>query len=106
MLVYLCHHRMLQNVMLSMYLCFGPRLELHNKQFSLLLCSEMQVVHIDKPHGDQVPELPVAAVNYHRDIAGGERPWRTDIKPLNVVQPEGPSFLVMPPSFVHLKLSV
>lgn len=64
------------------------------KPSSVSVCFALQVVHIDKPHGDQVPELPDADVNYHRDIAGDERPWRTDIKPLNVVQPEGPSFLV------------
>lgn len=54
----------------------------------------MQVVHIDLQHGDKVPELPDTDVNYHSDIAGGERPWRTDLKPLDIVQPEGPSFSV------------
>lgn len=53
-----------------------------------------KVVHIDLQHGDKVPELPDTDVNYHSNIAGKERPWRTDLKPLNIVQPEGPSFKV------------
>ena len=52
----------------------------------------MQVVRIDRPHGDERPELPKKSVNYHRELA--ERGWRKGLKPLTVQQPEGPSFTV------------
>lgn len=54
----------------------------------------LQVIHIDTPHGKKIPPLPDTDSNYHRDIAGAERPWRTGLKPLDIVQPEGPSFTV------------
>ena len=51
----------------------------------------LQVVRIDAPYGDRVPKMPAQDWNYHRDLVGETR---TDVKPLNVVQPEGPSFQV------------
>lgn len=46
-------------------------------------------------HGETPPPLPNTDVNYHSDLAGAERPWRTDLKPLDIVQPKGPSFKVL-----------
>eukprot|EP00884_Botryococcus_braunii_P003392 jgi/Botrbrau1/13053/Bobra.0187s0015.1 len=48
-----------------------------------------KVVHVDKPYKSP-PEIPSRDMNYHRSLFGG--PWRSDLKPLDVVQPEGPSF--------------
>ncbi len=53
---------------------------------------ETQVVHIDTPYGDDTPTVPTSDHNYHRNLQS--KPWRTDLKPLDVVQPEGPSFEV------------
>lgn len=49
-----------------------------------------KVVHIDKPHGDNPPKVPDNDINYHKDLC--EFPVRADLKPLNVVQPDGPSW--------------
>ncbi|KAG2486353.1 hypothetical protein HYH03_014934 [Edaphochlamys debaryana] len=56
-----------------------------------------KVVHIDMY--DTPSRVPTALVNYHPDLlgpgsgpGGGPFPWREDIKPLHVVQPQGPSF--------------
>lgn len=49
-----------------------------------------QVVEIKRLHKGTV-KLPEEASHYHRDYVGATR---TDIKPLDVVQPEGPSFKV------------
>ena len=54
-------------------------------------CLCLQVVHIDLPYKSQTPEVPSANNNYHRNL---HREWRADLKPLNVEQPEGPSFEV------------
>lgn len=62
--------------------------------FNYLCALFPQVIHIDTPHGEKIPPLPDTDSNYHRDIAGAERPWRTGLKPLDIVQPEGPSFTV------------
>lgn len=51
-----------------------------------------KVVAIDKLHGDSPPPLASQCVNYHRDLC--EVPIRTDLKPLDVVQPEGASWTV------------
>lgn len=52
-----------------------------------------KVVHIDMY--DKPSVVPRELVNYHPSLADtAARPWRTDIKPLHVVQPEGPSFTV------------
>ena len=40
------------------------------------------------------PELPTTDSNYHRDLLAEERPWRRDLRPLDVMQPEGPSYTV------------
>lgn len=44
-----------------------------------------QVVRIDK-HSSGVPDIPADDHNYHKDLV--KEPWRSDIKPYNVVQPE------------------
>ena len=61
--------------------------------------NEKKVVQIDKPYGDSTttstspsPPVPTKNVNYHHELC--EKPSRTDLKPLNVVQPEGVSFTV------------
>jgi len=51
----------------------------------------VQVVHMDKPHQDKPPKMPTENYNYHHKLVNE---WRTDLKPLNVDQPEGPSFQV------------
>ncbi|KAF8068451.1 maoI [Scenedesmus sp. PABB004] len=48
------------------------------------------VVRIDKH--SVPPAVPAADSNYHSELFPG--PWRSDLKPLDVVQPEGPSFTV------------
>ncbi|KAL3159938.1 hypothetical protein ABBQ38_010331 [Trebouxia sp. C0009 RCD-2024] len=50
-----------------------------------------KVVHMDKPHQDTPPKMPTENYNYHHKLVDD---WRTDLKPLNVDQPEGPSFKV------------
>jgi primary-amine oxidase len=54
--------------------------------------NEKKVIHIDQPYGDNPPPIPTKNINYHRDLC--EKPVRTDLKPLNVVQPDGVSFTV------------
>ena len=51
----------------------------------------LQVVRIDQPHHDTPPKMPSENYNYHRSFISD---WRTDLKPWNVDQPEGPSFKV------------
>lgn len=43
-------------------------------------------------NGDAGWTAPAASSNFHRALAA--QPWRTSMKPLDVVQPEGPSFSV------------
>ncbi|DBA72671.1 TPA: putative terpene-alkaloid biosynthetic cluster [Trebouxia sp. C0005] len=50
-----------------------------------------KVIHMDKPHQDKPPKMPTETYNYHHKLVNS---WRTDLKPLNVDQPEGPSFQV------------
>ena len=50
---------------------------------------------MDKPHQDEPPKMPTENYNYHHKLVNE---WRTDLKPLNVDQPEGPSFQV--PSYL------
>ncbi|GAQ81207.1 Copper amine oxidase [Klebsormidium nitens] len=50
-----------------------------------------KIVRIDKQY-EAPPHIPDRNVNYHRNLM--EKEWRTDLKPLNIVQPEGPSFTV------------
>jgi hypothetical protein len=40
----------------------------------------------------KAPTVPQADDNYHAELFPGE--WRKDIKPLDIVQPDGPSFSV------------
>ena len=40
------------------------------------------------------PVIPTLNSNFHTKLVEQERGWRTGLKPLNVVQPEGPSFTV------------
>lgn len=52
------------------------------------------MVQVDKPYkgsGKQW-EMPTVDDNYHRNLQ--DKPWRTSLKPLNIDQPEGPSFQV------------
>ncbi|KAJ9529491.1 hypothetical protein QJQ45_013830 [Haematococcus lacustris] len=51
-----------------------------------------QVVHIDKY--SRAPPAPMKEHNYHRDLLPPDLAWRTDLKPLDIVQPLGPSFQV------------
>jgi len=51
-----------------------------------------RVVHVDMY--DRPPPVPMTEANYHRDLAPPDRPFRTDLRPLDVVQPLGPSFTV------------
>ena len=55
------------------------------------MCLFVQVVRIDKQY-EIPPQIPDLNVNYHRNLM--EKEWRTGLKPLNIVQPEGPSFAV------------
>jgi hypothetical protein len=51
-----------------------------------------KVIRIDQPHGDNPPKIPMECVNYHSDLC--EYPVRTDLKPLNIIQPEGGSWTI------------
>ena len=65
---------------------------------------DWQVVHVDKPHKG-TPVIPKQDVNYHSSFSRDS--WRTSMKPLNVVQPDGPSFSVRrPPSGFGLRVLV
>ena len=55
------------------------------------MCLFVQIVRIDKQY-EIPPQIPDLNVNYHRNLM--EKEWRTGLKPLNIVQPEGPSFAV------------
>ena len=46
---------------------------------------------MDQPHHDKPPKMPTENYNYHQNLVTD---WRTDLKPWNVDQPEGPSFQV------------
>ncbi|EFN54781.1 hypothetical protein CHLNCDRAFT_58054 [Chlorella variabilis] len=54
--------------------------------------------HADRIHkvysqnGEAGWDVPAQDANFHRTLV--DRPWRTTQKPLNIVQPEGPSFAV------------
>ena len=41
---------------------------------------------------DEAPEIPKADYNYHETLFQGQ--WRSGLKPLDIVMPEGPSFEV------------
>lgn len=47
------------------------------------------MVHVDKPYKTP-PPVPAKDMNYHRSLFDGA--WRSDIKPLDIIQAEGPSF--------------
>lgn len=53
-----------------------------------------KVVHVDMY--DQPARMPPMMVNYHRELQKSTtgNDWRGDIRPLNITQPEGPSFTV------------
>lgn len=51
-----------------------------------------RVVQIDKPYGDSPPPIPSLNINYHRDLC--ERPPRSGLKPLDIIQPDGPSWTI------------
>lgn len=58
-----------------------------------------KIVVINGLERKNVPKIPTAGVQYHRDMLGTnsylETTWRQDVlKTLNVVQPDGPSFTV------------
>ena len=56
-----------------------------------------QVIRIESAwEGKELPELCAEESDYAADLFKGT--YRTDIKPLNIEQPEGPSFTVLPPS--------
>ena len=61
----------------------------------------MQILQIDCAWKGQ-PPFAKQDFNYHHKLVG---PTRTDIKPLNIVQPEGPSFSVSPTSTCLLRHS-
>ncbi|GFR44735.1 hypothetical protein Agub_g6063 [Astrephomene gubernaculifera] len=50
--------------------------------------NERKVIHIDMY--SRPPPVPTTPANYHPTLA--DRPPRTDLRPLHVVQPQGPSF--------------
>jgi len=53
-----------------------------------------KVIHVDMY--DKPAQLPPMMVNYHRDLANETTgtPWHSSLKPINITQPEGPSFTV------------
>lgn len=51
----------------------------------------VQIVRIDKQY-EIPPSIPQLDVNYHRKLM--EKGWRTGLKPLSIIQPQGPSFSV------------
>lgn len=61
-----------------------------------------QVVRIECAWKGQ-PPFPKQNGNYHHALLEG--PVRSDIKPLDIVQPEGPSFTVRRSSFCVFRLS-
>ena len=63
----------------------------HNAVVLTLDCV-VQIIQIDCAWKGQ-PPFAKEDFNYHHKLVG---PTRTDIKPLNILQPEGPSFAVRP----------
>jgi hypothetical protein len=55
----------------------------------------LQVVRVDRPYGDSPPPLPSRNMNYRSDLC--ELPPRQGPKPIDIVQPEGPSWEVRAP---------
>ena len=53
-----------------------------------------QVVKVERPYegSGKSWEVPLEDNNYHRNLQN--RGWRDTLKPLNIDQPEGPSFTV------------
>eukprot|EP01041_Mallomonas_annulata_P010298 gene10298-21497_t len=51
-----------------------------------------KVIHIDEPYPNNPPQTPTQRINYHHKLC--EIPLRTDLKPLHILQPDGPSFIV------------
>ena len=53
------------------------------------------MVQVDKPYkgSGKKWEMPTKDDNYHRTLQ--DKPWRNTLKPLNIDQPEGPSFQVL-----------
>lgn len=73
-------------------LCSFPPKPPHSTRTRQL--NAQQVIHIDMY--DKPASMPPLMVNYHRDLAQattGEE-WRSDLNPINITQPEGPSFTV------------
>lgn len=59
----------------------------------ILDCNDNKVIAIESAHSeDTLPEQCTVAADYAANLFTGE--YRTDIKPLDIVQPEGPSFQV------------
>lgn len=59
----------------------------------ILDCETDRVTSIYSAHAeDELPEQCTAAADYASNLFCGQ--YRTDIKPLDIVQPEGPSFTV------------
>jgi Cu2+-containing amine oxidase len=58
----------------------------------VLYCA--QVIHVDMY--DAPARMPPLMVNYHKDLAQATtgEPWRSDLKAINITQPQGPSFSV------------
>ncbi|KAF6251268.1 copper amine oxidase [Scenedesmus sp. NREL 46B-D3] len=53
-----------------------------------------KVIHVDMY--DEPARLPPTMVNYHRDLAQATtgQEWRADMQPINITQPQGPSFSI------------
>lgn len=54
----------------------------------------LQVIHVDMY--DAPARMPPLMVNYHKDLAKATtgQEWRSDLRPINITQPQGPSFAV------------
>mmetsp|Transcript_39335 Transcript_39335/g.87541 ORF Transcript_39335/g.87541 Transcript_39335/m.87541 type:complete len:691 (-) Transcript_39335:902-2974(-) len=88
---HLNHRRLMQGFLYARH-CPGDNEYAHPIDLSPIVdLNERCVVHIDMMKG-QVPKVPAACSNYHRDLQ--DKPFRGDIKPLHIVQPQGPSFSV------------
>jgi primary-amine oxidase len=89
---HLKHRRLIQTFM------YSRKMEMDNAYahpiefIPIVDLNEKKVVQIDQPYGDSPPPIPSKSINYHKDIC--EKPVRTGLKPLNVVQPDGVSFKV------------
>lgn len=75
-------------------LCRGSRYGWQTPLFTTLLLLLVQVIHVDMY--DAPARMPPLMVNYHRDLAKATtgQDWRDDLQPINITQPEGPSFSV------------